>query len=68
MLTVILLLQLLLVTWKVLLACLGGMAEQARAKTLARELAGLPPLADNRRSHVIPVHKSLDCPVFLYSP
>ncbi|KAG8814245.1 Factor arrest protein 11 [Serendipita sp. 400] len=38
--------KLLLVTWKVLLACLGGMAEQARARSLARDLAGLPPLAE----------------------
>ncbi|CAG7848847.1 SubName: Full=Probable Protein required for hyphal anastomosis (HAM-2) {ECO:0000313/EMBL:CCA68099.1} [Serendipita indica DSM 11827] len=38
--------KLLLITWKVLLACLGGMNEQARAKAVARELAGLPPLTE----------------------
>ena len=32
----------LLLVWKVLLACLGGMKEVSLAKTLAREEAGLP--------------------------
>lgn len=37
-------LQLLLVTWKSVLACLGGQTELTRVKTVARELAGLSPL------------------------
>ena len=36
--------QLLLVTWKSVLACLGGQTELTRVKTVARELAGLSPL------------------------
>ena len=32
----------LLLVWKVLLACLGGMKEVTKAKSLAREVAGLP--------------------------
>jgi hypothetical protein len=32
----------LLLVWKVLLACLGGMREVTKAKALAREVAGLP--------------------------
>ncbi|KAH0839713.1 hypothetical protein J3R83DRAFT_651 [Lanmaoa asiatica] len=38
--------KLLLVLWKALLACCGGVRELARAKKLARELASLPPVPD----------------------
>ena len=34
--------QLLLVLWKTLLACCGGMKDLNRVKKLAREVAGLP--------------------------
>jgi len=39
--------QLLLVLWKTLLTCWGGVREHARVKKLARELAGLPPVSEN---------------------
>jgi hypothetical protein len=39
--------QLLLVLWKTLLTCWGGVREYARVKKLARELAGLPPVSEN---------------------
>lgn len=35
--------KVLLLLWKTLLACLGGMKEASKARTLSRELAGLPP-------------------------
>jgi hypothetical protein len=35
-------LQLLLLLWKSLLACWGGMKDHERVKKIARELAGLP--------------------------
>jgi hypothetical protein len=35
--------KLLLLLWKTLLACLGGMKEVNKAKALSRELAGLAP-------------------------
>ncbi|KAI6117629.1 hypothetical protein EV401DRAFT_2057754 [Pisolithus croceorrhizus] len=38
--------KLLLVLWKTLLACCGGIRELERAKKLARELASLPPAPD----------------------
>lgn len=38
--------QLLLVLWKTLLACCGGVRELVRVKKLARELASLPPVPD----------------------
>ncbi|KAF9247001.1 hypothetical protein BU15DRAFT_84575 [Melanogaster broomeanus] len=38
--------KLLLVLWKTLLACCGGIRELARAKMLARELASLPSVPD----------------------
>ncbi|KAF8895564.1 hypothetical protein BD779DRAFT_1609072 [Infundibulicybe gibba] len=38
--------KLLLVLWKTLLTCCGGIREHARAKKLARELAGLSPAND----------------------
>ncbi|KAI6047109.1 hypothetical protein EDC04DRAFT_2621732 [Pisolithus marmoratus] len=38
--------KLLLVLWKTLLACCGGIRELERAKKLARELASLPPVPD----------------------
>lgn len=34
--------KVLLLLWKTLLACLGGVKEVAKARTLSRELAGLP--------------------------
>lgn len=36
--------KVLLLLWKTLLACLGGVKEVSKARTLARELAGLPPV------------------------
>ncbi|KAJ3572645.1 hypothetical protein NP233_g2951 [Leucocoprinus birnbaumii] len=38
--------KLLLLMWKTLLACWGGIRDYARVKQLARELAGLPPVSD----------------------
>ncbi|KAN0097672.1 protein of unknown function (DUF3402) domain containing protein [Tylopilus felleus] len=38
--------KLLLVLWKTLLACCGGVRELARVKMLAREVASLPPVPD----------------------
>lgn len=38
--------KLLLVLWKTLLACCGGIRELDRVKKLARDLSGLPPLAE----------------------
>lgn len=38
--------QLLLVLWKTILTCCGGIRELARVKKLSRELAGLPPVPD----------------------
>jgi len=35
--------KVLLLLWKTLLACLGGMSEAAKAKALSRQLAGLGP-------------------------
>lgn len=43
--------QLLLVLWKTLLACCGGIRELARAKKLSRELAGLPIIGDEGTSN-----------------
>ena len=34
--------KVLLLLWKTILACLGGMQEASKAKALSRELAGLP--------------------------
>jgi hypothetical protein len=34
--------KVLLLLWKTLLACFGGMKEVARARELSREMAGLP--------------------------
>ena len=42
--------KLLLVTWKSVLACLGGQTELTRVKTVARELAGLSPLKQDGKS------------------
>ncbi|KAJ3516201.1 hypothetical protein NLJ89_g1274 [Agrocybe chaxingu] len=39
--------KLLLVLWKTLLTCWGGVLEHARVKKLARELAGLPTVGEN---------------------
>ncbi|WVF71683.1 hypothetical protein IAT40_006491 [Kwoniella sp. CBS 6097] len=39
--------KVLLLLWKTLLACLGGMKEAAKAKALSREWAGLPPEQKN---------------------
>ena len=43
--------KLLLLLWKTLLACLGGMKEVNKAKALARELAGLKPDDKNSEFH-----------------
>ena len=40
------LLQLLLVLWKAILTCCGGIRELASVKKLTRELAGLSAVAD----------------------
>ncbi|KAF4619392.1 hypothetical protein D9613_005524 [Agrocybe pediades] len=39
--------KLLLVLWKTLLTCWGGVRDHARVKKLARELAGLPPATES---------------------
>ncbi|KAF9057415.1 hypothetical protein BJ165DRAFT_1334998 [Panaeolus papilionaceus] len=39
--------KLLLVLWKTLLTCWGGMRDHTRVKKLSRELAGLPPASEN---------------------
>lgn len=56
--------KLLLLLWKTLLACLGGMKEVNRAKALSRELAGLAPDTNRKscyRSVVLMIrfHKSI---------
>ncbi|KXN87927.1 hypothetical protein AN958_07937 [Leucoagaricus sp. SymC.cos] len=38
--------KLLLLMWKTLLACWGGVRDHTRVKRLARELGGLPPISD----------------------
>ena len=43
--------KLLLLLWKTLLACLGGMKEVNKAKALSRELAGLAPDTNRKRLH-----------------
>ncbi len=49
--------QLLLVLWKSILTCCGGIRELSRVKKLSRELAGLGPVPDEGnamdRSHVL---------------
>ncbi|EPT03705.1 hypothetical protein FOMPIDRAFT_1022279 [Fomitopsis schrenkii] len=53
--------KLLLVLWKTLLTCCGGIREIARVKNLARELAGLPPVPEE----AIPIKASpLDIEAF----
>ncbi|KZT12541.1 N1221-domain-containing protein [Laetiporus sulphureus 93-53] len=53
--------KLLLVLWKTILACCGGIRELARVKKLARELAGLPPVQEE----AIPIKASpLDIEAF----
>ncbi|KAH9938243.1 uncharacterized protein B0H18DRAFT_966229 [Fomitopsis serialis] len=53
--------KLLLVLWKTLLTCCGGIRELARVKNLARELAGLPSVPDE----AIPIKASpLDIEAF----
>ncbi|KAI0033356.1 hypothetical protein K488DRAFT_47952 [Vararia minispora EC-137] len=53
--------KLLLVLWKSLLACCGGVRDLARVKKLSRELAGLPPIPEN----AIPIKSSpLDIEAF----
>ena len=42
--------QLLLVLWKTLLGCCGGMKDLHRVKKLAREVAGLPPTPEGGSS------------------
>ena len=44
--------KVLLLLWKALLACLGGLREIPKAKALSRELAGLPP-EDKSKSKLI---------------
>lgn len=48
--------KVLLLIWKVLLACLGGMKEVTKAKNLSRELSGLPMAEKGERAS----HSSLD--------
>jgi len=38
--------QLLLVLWKTLLTCWGGVRDHERVKKLARDIAGLPPVTE----------------------
>ncbi|PCH41137.1 N1221-domain-containing protein [Wolfiporia cocos MD-104 SS10] len=53
--------KLLLVLWKTVLTCCGGIRELARVKKLSRELAGLPPVSDE----AIPIKASpLDIEAF----
>lgn len=57
--------KVLLLLWKTLLACLGGMREAAKAKALSRELTGLGPEKKGRLCHpqrgltVCRLHESL---------
>ncbi|KAJ7228927.1 hypothetical protein GGX14DRAFT_615927, partial [Mycena pura] len=44
--------KLLLVLWKSLLSCCGGIRDYARVKKLARELAGLPPIVEGGDPYV----------------
>ncbi|KAI3596748.1 cell cycle arrest in response to pheromone-related protein [Moniliophthora roreri] len=50
--------KLLLLLWKSLLACFGGIRDHARVKVLARELAGLPTTPGSQRETTIPIIKS----------
>ncbi|KAG7097243.1 hypothetical protein E1B28_004613 [Marasmius oreades] len=50
--------KLLLLLWKSLLACFGGIRDYARAKVLARELAGLPTDGPSSKGHPVPFIKS----------
>lgn len=45
-------LQLLLIVWKTLLACLGGLKDIRKAVALQRDLAGLPPVKRGESIHV----------------
>ncbi|KAJ3840755.1 hypothetical protein F5878DRAFT_52130 [Lentinula raphanica] len=45
--------KLLLLLWKTLLSCFGGVRDHARAKLLARELAGLPIVSEADQSSII---------------
>ncbi|KAF8639788.1 hypothetical protein AX17_001048 [Amanita inopinata Kibby_2008] len=54
--------KLLLVLWKTLLACWGGIREQVRVKKLVRELAGLPPIYEDDKIKSSP----LDIEAFRY--
>ncbi|KAH8830238.1 hypothetical protein DL96DRAFT_1592116 [Flagelloscypha sp. PMI_526] len=42
--------KLLLIVWKVLLACCGGIRDHVRVKKLSRELSGLPPIPEGELS------------------
>lgn len=46
--------KVLLLLWKTLLACLGGIKEVAKARNLSRELAGLPPIDKSELDPQIP--------------
>lgn len=48
------LIQLLLVLWKTLLTCWGGVRDHTRVKKLARELAGLPPATEASSKRLFP--------------
>lgn len=45
-------LQLLLLYWKTLLTCLGGIRELGSTKKLARELANLPAIPESGQSYL----------------
>ena len=44
--------QLLLVLWKTLLTCWGGIREHSRVKKIARKLAGLPQVSEASSKHL----------------
>lgn len=48
-------LQLLLVLWKTILTCCGGIREIARVKKLARELESLPAVPEEGNFHVFQI-------------
>lgn len=52
--------QLLLVLWKSILTCCGGIRELTRVKKLSRELAGLPPIPDESTMRCVLPNPSTD--------
>ena len=60
--------QLLLVLWKSILACCGGIRELARVKKLSRELAGLGSVPDEgeETTDMNPTPHALDLAIIAY--